>query len=67
MTPLLPCPSLHGEPSGARLGEKSCVVKASGPEVKLQTEPPVVGLDAGPDWAGGLALPAIMTPVFSEP
>lgn len=49
------------------MGEKSCVVKASGPEVKLQTEPPVVGLDAGPDWAGGLALPAIMTPVFSEP
>lgn len=49
------------------MGEKSAVVRASGPEVKLQTDP-ITGVDAA-DFGdgGGGAVPAIIVPVLSAP
>ncbi len=43
------------------------VVKASGPEVKLQTDPIAAGADWTPDSGVGFDAPATMTPVLSDP
>ena len=48
------------------MGEKSAVVRASGPEVKLQIDP-ITGVDAAGLGDGPDDVPAIIVPVLSGP